>query len=65
MPPEGAPDADVKRHRLAKLVDGLLDRKVVNGCGVHAVPVTERHGSGSRGVGGEILQLVLACGCPF
>ena len=28
MPPEGASETDLERHRLAKIVDGLIDRKV-------------------------------------
>eukprot|EP00903_Cladosiphon_okamuranus_P015271 g14112.t1 len=29
VPPEGASETELERHRLAKLVDGLIDRKVV------------------------------------
>ncbi len=28
VPPEGASETDLERHRLAKIVDGLIDRKV-------------------------------------
>lgn len=28
VPPEGAPESELEQHRLAKIVDGLIDRKV-------------------------------------
>lgn len=28
MPPEGATEAELEQHRIAKMVDGLIDRKV-------------------------------------
>lgn len=28
VPPEGASESELKQHRLAKIVDGLIDRKV-------------------------------------
>lgn len=28
VPPEGAPETELEQHRIAKMVDGLIDRKV-------------------------------------
>lgn len=36
VPPEGASEQELERHRLAKLVDGLIDRKVyMRGSALH------------------------------